>query len=99
MSFDLNNIIRTAVAGVIGLSITIPVGSEIVRSGQAARVAAEPTKADLVLDGIVNELTAACVDYRISKVDSKLERNAKNEIDEYFDGEVSYKAVCDYVLG
>ena len=99
MSFDLNNIIRTAAAAVIGLSITIPVGSEIVASGQASRAAAEPTEAQLVLDGIVNELTAACVDYRISKVDSKLERNAKNEIDEYFDGEVSYKAICDYVLG
>lgn len=99
MSFDLNNIIRTAAAAVIGLSITIPVGSEIVASGQASRAAAEPTEAQLVLDGIVNNLTAACVDYRISKVDSKLERNAKNEIDEYFDGEVSYKAICDYVLG
>ncbi len=99
MSFDLNNIIRTAAAAVIGLSITIPVGSEIVASGQARRAAAEPTEAEVVLDGIVNNLTSACVDYRISKVDSKLERNAKNEIDEYFDGEVSYKAICDYVLG
>ena len=98
MSFDLNNVIRTAVVGVIGLSITVPLGAEMVASGQATRAAAEPTEAQLVLDGIVNNLTAACVDYRISKVDSKLERNAKNEIDEYFDGEVSYKAICDYVL-
>ena len=99
MSFDLNNIIRTAAAAVIGLSITVPVGSEIVASGQATRAAAEPSVAQLVLDGIVDNLTAACVDYRISKVDSKLEREAKNAIDDYFGGEVSYKNVCNFVLG
>ena len=99
MSFDLNNIIRTAVAGVIGLSITVPLGAEIVASGQAKRAAEAPTKAQLVLEGITDELTAACVDYRISKVDSKLEREAKNTIDDYFGGEVSYKSVCNFVLG
>ena len=99
MTFDINSLARTAVAGIVGLTITVPLAGEIVASGQASRAVPEPTKAEQVLDGIVNELTAACVDYRISKADSKLEREAKNTIDDYFGGEVGYRAVCDYVLG
>ena len=99
MNFDLNNIVRSAAIGIVGLSITLPLGAEISASGRASRAVEEPTKQEQVLEDIVNELTAACVDYRISKADSKLEREAKTAIDDYFGGEVSYRAVCDYVLG
>ena len=99
MNFDLNNIVRSAVIGVVGLSVSLPIGAEITANGRASRAVVEPTQAEVVLDGIVNNLTAACVNYRISKADSKLEREAKTAIDDYFGGEVSYRAVCDYVLG
>ena len=99
MNFDLNNIVRSVAIGVVGLSITLPLGAEITASGRASRAVEEPTQAQVVLDGIVNNLTEACVDYRISKADSKLEREAKTAIDDYFGGDVSHRAVCDYVLG
>ncbi len=99
MTFDLNNIVRSAVIGIVGLSVSLPIGAEITASGRANRAVEEPSQATVVLEGITNNLTKACVDYRISKVDSKLEREAKNAIDDYFGGDVSHKAVCDYVLG
>ena len=99
MTFDLNNIVRSAVVGLVGLSITIPLAGEITASGRASRAVPEPTQAEVVLEGIVNNLTKACVDYRISKADTKLEREAKTAIDDYFGGDVSHRAVCDYVLG
>ena len=99
MTFDINSLVRTAVAGVVGLTITVPIAGEISASGKASRSVVEPTQAQVVLDGIVNNLTKACVDYRISKADTKLEREAKTAIDDYFGGDVSHRAVCDYVLG
>ena len=99
MSFDLNNIVRPAVVGIIGLSISLPIGAEITASGRASRAVEPLPQGEQVLDDIVNNLTKACVDYRISKVDSKLEREAKTAIDDYFGGEVSYKSVCNFVLG
>lgn len=106
MNFDTNNVVRSVVIGVVALTVTIPLGSLLSSSARGVNIAgdtaaelAAPTKASEVLDDIRNELTRSCVDYRISKVDSKLERTAKNTIDEYFDGEVSHKNVCDFVLG
>jgi hypothetical protein len=99
MSFDLNNLVRSAVIALIGLSVTIPVGGEISARGKASRVELEKSNSEVVLEDIVNKLTAPCIDYMISKVDSKLERTAKNTIDDYFGGAVDHKAVCDYVLG
>ena len=55
MTFDINSLARTAVAGIVGLTITVPLAGEIVASGQASRAVPEPTKAEQVLDGIVNE--------------------------------------------
>ena len=40
----------------------------------------------------------ACVKYLVSKNDSKLEREAKTELDEVFGGEVNYKEVCNWTF-
>ena len=103
MNLDLNTTLRTVVAGVVGLSITVPVGANLFASARGAGIAADRAAASYVAEAemqdIKNNLTRACVDYRISKADSKMEREAKNTIDDYFDGEVSYKNICNYVLG
>ena len=102
MNFDINNVVRSVVFGAVALTVTVPLGStlgntsrSIAVTADAAEVAAEPSKASVVLDDIRNELTRACIDYRVSKQDSKLEREAKNTIDEYFDGDVAHRSICD----
>ena len=99
MSFDLNNVIRTAGATLVGLVLVVPIGINQLADGGQRRAAAAPTGQSEYLSEVTDELTQACVEYRISKVDSKLEREAKTTIDDYFGGEVSYRAVCDFVLG
>ena len=98
MSFDLNNIVRSVAIAVVGLSITLPLGSELTARGKATGTEIVKSESELVYDGIVNNLTAPCIDYLITATDSKLEREAKTTIDNYFGGEVDYNAVCDYVL-
>ena len=99
MSLDLNNVIRSAGATLVGLVLVVPIGINQLADGGQRRSAAAPTGQAEYLQDITDDLTKACVDYRISKADTKLERESKNTIDEYFGGEVSYRAVCDFVLG
>ena len=44
-------------------------------------------------------LVEACLDYAVSKADSKLERNAQDAIDKILGADgADYKALCNYVL-
>ena len=40
----------------------------------------------------------ACIKYLVSKDDSKLEREAQNELDDIFGGEVNHAEVCKWVF-
>ena len=51
------------------------------------------------LNDVRSDLTKPCLSYLLSKGDSKLEREAKDEIDSYFGGDVSHGDVCKWVIG
>ena len=99
MQVDFNNVIRTAGATIAALSLTLPLGISIAMDSAQNRASAKQTVAAAQLQDITDELTLACVEFRISKVDSKLERDSKNTIDEYFGGQVDYSNICGFVLG
>ena len=86
---NINNVVRSAVVLVLGLPL----------SG-AVLLNAMPQKNQSVLtqNRIKGDLTESCVKWAVSKADSKLEREAKDAIDDYLGGEVDYKGVCDWVL-
>ena len=90
MSLNVENLVRSAVALVVGLPLT----------GAVFLNALPEPKNESVLtqNRIKGELTEACVKYLVSKNDSKLEREAKDEIDEVLGGEVKYIEVCKWVL-
>ena len=88
---NVENLVRSGVILVVGLPISLAVSSSAFKDGTSAsnRVVAE-TKA---------KLTPACLDYAVSRKDSKLERNAKDEIDKILGADgTNYKSLCDYVL-
>ena len=89
MEFNYNIALRSAVALVIGLPLSAGVFLNVVKSDPTTD-AISATKAPLV---------GVCLDYMTSKPDSKLERTAKNEIDEIMgeDG-ADYKGLCNWVL-
>lgn len=89
MEFNLNNAIRSAVILAIGLPLS-------------AGVLLSVTKTDPVSDSISAvkaPLVSSCLDYMVSKTDSKLERTAQTAIDDILgqDG-ADYKGLCGYIL-
>ena len=89
MEFNLNNLVRSAVILVVGLPVTLGVASSI-------------SKTDPVSDAISAAkapLVAPCLEYMISKPDSKLERGAKDRVDAVMGSDgADYKGLCGYVL-
>jgi hypothetical protein len=99
MNSDITNIIRSAAFLVVGLPITFALAGRVNVGTEVARQALKVSPSDQVVIDLKNDLTKVCIDYKLSKVDTKLERQSKNDIDEVFDGEVLYDVTCNYVLG
>ena len=99
MNTDITNIIRSAAFLVVGLPITLSLAGRVNVGTEVAKQALEVSPSDQVVIDLKNDLTKVCIDYKLSKVDTKLERQSKNDIDEVFDGEVLYDVTCNYVLG
>ena len=105
MSLDLNQIIpsvvRSAAVGVVALPLALSVsgtlnaGSSFLRA--QADVAQSTNKSLVTRNNAKADLTETCLNYLLSKADSKAERTAKDAIDEYFGGEMNYGEVCKWV--
>ena len=91
MDINLNTTIRSAVIAVVSLPITLAV---------AASVLVDATPSDMKAQAQVKgDLVEACVDYMVSKADSKLERQSQDEIDEILGADgANYKDLCNWVL-
>ena len=89
MDFNLNNLVRSAVILVVGLPVTLGVASSMSKTDPVTE-AISAAKAPLV---------APCLEYMISKPDSKLERSAKDRVDTAMGSDgADYKGLCGYVL-
>ena len=95
---SVNNIVRSAAIIVVGLPVSLGLANVLGTNADVARTVLEESKAEQVVAEHKDELIKACIDFRLSKVDTKLERQAKTAIDEYFDGEVDYNNTCRWVL-
>ena len=99
---DLNieNLVRSGVVLAVGLPVALSLGG---LSGAVTRAletgvsnAANPTAS--ATNVLKERLAAPCLSYMLSKDDSKLERQAKEDIDEVMGGQVSYLDTCKWVL-
>ena len=98
MNYDINSLVRSLAVVVVGLPVALSFGNLTNTTASVAGLALEKTAANEVIDGLRGELVKPCLDYYVSKVDSKLEREAKNTIDDVMGGEVNHKGICDYIL-
>ena len=91
MDLNLNTTIRSAVIAVVTLPVTIAI---------AGAVLVDATPSDMKAQArIKGELTEACVDYMVSKTDSKLERQSQDEIDRVLGADgANYKDLCGWVI-
>jgi len=98
MNSDITNLVRSAAFLVVGLPLTFALAGRVNVGTEVARQKLVVSPAEQVLADLKNDLTKVCIDYKLSKADTKLERQAKNDIDEVFDGEVLYGVTCNFVL-
>ena len=99
MNFDINHLVRSGAIALVGLPIALSTSGLINTTSSLAEATSDralrETETQRVYTKYGDQLAEACIGWAVSKVDSKLERESKNTIDEVFGGEVNYKAVCD----
>ena len=105
MSLDLNQVVPSVVRSVavavvalplaLSVSGTLNAGSSFLRA--SAEVASSENTATVTKNDVRAKLTEPCLNYLLSKSDSKAERAAKDEIDSYFGNEMNYVEVCKWV--
>ena len=93
-SVDLNNVIRSAALVVVGLPLTGGLAL-----GVLANLPEGVTRSSRAQESLKADLTRPCLDYVLSKNDSKLEREAKNDIDDVLGGQANYSEACRWTLG
>ena len=101
MNLNIENLVRSGVVLVVGLPVTLGINTALGTADRlttlAENAAVTPQKESIIAD-TKGELIGPCINFLVSKVDSKLERDAKNQIEEVLGGEVSHKEVCKWVF-
>ena len=95
MNFDINHLVRSCAIAAVGLPIALSTSGLISTTATAAKEATDKTEVQKVYANYGDQLAEACIGSAVSKVDSKLERESKNTIDEVLGGEVDYGKVCN----
>ena len=97
MTLNIENLVRSGVVLAVGLPVTLSLGGLVNTTNELARNTT-PSASAVVQQDLKDELTVPCLKFLVTAEDSKLERAAKTEIDDILGGEVSYSAVCKWVL-
>ena len=97
MSLNIENLVRSGVVLAVGLPVALSLGSLVNTTADLARNAA-PSAGTVAQENLKNELALPCINYLVSKSDSKLERESKNQIDDILGGEVNHSSVCKWAL-
>ena len=97
MNLNIENVVRSAVVLVVGLPLALSLGNLTNQTSEAiSRASSDPTAT--AADALKQELAGPCLRYMLSKKDSKLEREAKNDIDEVMGGAVNYSETCKWIF-
>lgn len=99
MTFNIDSLVRSAAVLIVGLPVSLSISNGLDVGAKVAALALEKDSFSLVSEDLRKDLVRPCFDFFLSKVDTKLEREAKNTIDEKMGGEVNYKALCEFIVG
>ena len=98
MQINVDHIVRSLAIAAVGIPMSLSVSGLINTGSLVAQKQLDERPISLVNEELETALVRPCIDYYVSKKDSKVERNAKNTIDEIMGGETNYSTLCDYVL-
>ena len=95
---NIENLVRSGVVLAVGLPLALGVGNVGGSVKELAASLSEESVAEEVKSELKGALTEPCLLYAFTEVDSKLERGAKDAIDDVLGGEADYGEVCKWVL-
>ena len=99
MAISIENLVRSGVVLAVGVPLVLGInGSLSANSKLAAQLAAETDVKEDAISKLKGDLAVPCLKYMMAKDKSKLERKAKDEIDEVLGGEAMHDETCKYVL-
>ncbi len=97
IKLNIENITRSVVVLVVGLPLTLSLSNlASVTANIAERSGSTPTSS--VTNQLKTDLGEACIRYMLAEADSKLEREAKNDIEEVVGGPVNHTQTCKWAL-
>ena len=99
MNLNIENLVRSGVVLVVGLPLVLGVTGTLGSLSRAITDRVQEDERTALVNTMKTDLTRDCLNWVFSKADTKLERTAKNSIDDYVGGEVNYSEVCKWVLG
>ena len=100
MNLNIENLVRSGVVLAVGLPLALGMTSALGTADRLTTLAetAAVNRVSEESDNLKSTLVEPCLRYVVSKADSKLERVAKNDIDDVLGGEVNHGEVCKWVL-
>lgn len=98
LNVNVSSLVRSGVVLVLGAPVVLALGNLFATNADATRLANQPDAREQAIAEYQGQAAEACVKFLVSKDDSKLERDAKTELDEVFGGEVNYPEVCKWVF-
>ena len=98
LNVNVSSLVRSGVVLLLGAPVVLSMASMFKTNAEATRLANQPDVREEAISVYRGAAAEACVKFLVSKDDSKLEREAKTELDEVFGGEVNYPEVCKWVF-
>ena len=98
LNVNVSSLVRSGVILLLGAPVVLALGNSLNTSAEQSRLANLPDLRSLEIESQQGKAAPACIKFLVSKDDSKLEREAKNELDDIFGGEVNHAEVCKWVF-
>ena len=99
MNLNIENIVRSGVALVVCLPVTLGMTNSLASSTRLSEEAAtQKNEYQEVVSEWKTRLLEPCLAFSLSKADTKLEREAQNRIDDVLGGDSNHREVCRWVL-
>ena len=97
MNLNIENLVRSGVVLVVGLPVALSLTNLTgVTTQLVSESLGDPTRE--ATNDVKKDLAGPCIRFMLSKTDSKLERAAKDDIEEVVGGPVDFRATCNWVL-
>ena len=97
MKLSIENLVRSGVVLAVGLPLALSLGGLTDTTSRILEKGFEQTPPTEV-ETLEKDLVKPCLLWAFSDSDSKLEREAMNQIDDLMGGEINHSELCGWVL-